>query len=69
LPWRATRLGVVVSVPDGTVVAPGLAAAVLVRLPATTAELAAALAEAAPADLAAAVDDLVARGVVVGAGR
>jgi hypothetical protein len=60
---------VVVSVPAGTVVASGLAAAVVVRLPATTAELAADLPEATAADVAAAVDDLVARGVIVGGGR
>lgn len=68
LPWRVTRSGVVVAVADGTLTAHDLAAEILVRLPSTTAELAAALPDVTAGDLAAALDDLAGRGVVVGAG-
>lgn len=65
VPWRVARLGVVVSVPAGTVVATHLAAEILVRLPATSAELAASLPDVDAGAFGPALDDLASRGVLL----
>jgi hypothetical protein len=68
MPWRVTRAGVVVSVPDGTLVVRGLAVDVLVLLPATLPELAAALPDVGLDDLTAALAHLASRGWVLEGG-